>query len=390
MERPEKRQRRFWSKQWLQQRDTFSHMPLLQEIRDTHPEDYRNYLRMSEDSFVKLLNMVKPMIEKKDTLMRKAIPAEQRLAATLRFLATGRSLQDLRFTTAISQSMLSRIIPETCTAILMALKSEYLKFPKTPQEWNIVAKGFEDQWQFPNCGGSIDGKHIRICQPANSGSFYYNYKGFFSIILMAIVDANYEFLMVDVGKNGRVSDGGVLELTTFYHMLREGKLGLPSNDENKENLNFVFIGDEAFPLHPHLMKPFPQKSLNDLRRVYNYRLSRARRVVENAFGIMANRFRVFHTAINLKPESIDKVVLACCVLHNYLRRNDSAQYSPPSLIDNDNSSSISCADWQQDSLALAPLQPCLSGRPSDSAIECRERYLHYFNNAGAVSWQNDI
>ncbi|XP_069829041.1 uncharacterized protein [Dendropsophus ebraccatus] len=342
---------------------------------------------MSQDSFERLLNMVKPMIAKKSTKMRQAIPAEQRLAATLRFLATGRSLKDLRFTTAISQPMLSRIIPETCRAIVLALKDEYLKFPKSPEEWKIKAQGFEEQWQFPNCGGSIDGKHIRISQPPNSGSFYYNYKGFFSIILMAVVDANYEFLMVDVGKNGRVSDGGVLELTTFYNMLREGRLGLPNNEENKEHLNFVFIGDEAFPLHPHLLKPFPQKTLNEQRRVYNYRLSRARRVVENAFGIMANRFRVFHTAINMKVDSIDKVVLACCVLHNYLRRHNSAQYCPPTMIDNDNSNT---AEWQQDSTALAPLEPYLSGRPSDSAIECRERYLHYFNNAGAVTWQNAL
>ncbi|XP_069819926.1 uncharacterized protein [Dendropsophus ebraccatus] len=386
-QRPAKRKRRLWTKEWLQQRDNLTHMPLLAELTDTQAEDYRNYLRMSEESFLQLLSLVKPFIQKKDTVMRQSIPPEQRLTATLRFLATGKSLQDLRLATAMSQPTLSKVIPETCEAIVLALKDEYFKFPKTAEEWMTVAHGFEEHWQFPNCGGSLDGKHIRISQPPNSGSFFYNYKGYFSVILMALVNANYEFMMVDVGRNGSVSDGGVLELTKFFTMLRDNKLALPSNQETKENLNFVFVGDEAFPLHPHLMKPFPQKNLTPQKKVFNYRLSRARRVVENAFGILANRFRIFHTAINLKPEKIEKVVLACCVLHNYLRRNDSAHYSPPCMLDTDDCTN---AEWRQESPALAPLESVTLSRPSDCAIQCRDRYLHYFNNEGAVSWQNAI
>ncbi|KAM4019366.1 uncharacterized protein ACNLHF_000069 [Anomaloglossus baeobatrachus] len=282
---------------------------------------------MSEESFKLLLERVTPLIQRKDTKMRAAVPTDERLAVTLRFLATGRSLQDLHFSAAVSRSLLSVIIPETCNAIVCSLRSDN-QFPKTEKAWKKIAKDFEQLWQFPNCGGALDGKHVRITQPTNSGSYFYNYKGYFSVIMMALVNANYEFINVDVGMNGRVSDGGVLEHTMFGEHLQNGALHLPPNSETTGNLNFVFVGDEAFPLHANLLKPFPQSTLTQERRIFNYRLSRARRVVENAFGIMANRFRVFHTPINLKLQSIDSVVLACCTLHNFLPSGSGWVVSP--------------------------------------------------------------
>ncbi|XP_073450782.1 cyclic AMP-responsive element-binding protein 3-like protein 3 isoform X2 [Aquarana catesbeiana] len=114
--------------------------------------------------------------------------------------------------------------------------------PSTPQEWQTVASHFAQRWDFPNCRGAIDRKHVHIVPPPNSGSYYYNYKGFNSIVMLAVVSANYDFLYVDVGKNGRMSDGGVIAQTEFYRRkteagilhettltaLESGRLGLPS------------------------------------------------------------------------------------------------------------------------------------------------------------------
>lgn len=118
------RKRRIWVKKF---REEFNDRPLLRELRENYPDDFRNYLRMDGSTFDLLLDLVKERITKKDTVMRASIPAEQRLTATLRFLATGRSYEDLKFTTGISVSLLSAIIPETFKALYEVLRGEYLK-----------------------------------------------------------------------------------------------------------------------------------------------------------------------------------------------------------------------------------------------------------------------
>lgn len=197
------------------------------------------------------------------------------------------------------------------------------QFPNTEEEWIEIASCFENKWQFPHCIDAIDGKHVRIIPPKGAGSYYYNYKKTNSIVLLAIANANCEFIYCDVGTNGRVSDGGVIANTKLYEKIVNNDLKIPKpavlSNSNKV-LGYSFIADEAFAMRPDLMKPFSRDTLTKERRIYNYRLSRARRVVENAFGILSSRFRVFQTAINLDVENVVTVVLACCSLHNILRK----------------------------------------------------------------------
>jgi hypothetical protein len=125
-EQPKKKKRKVWCKEWLLQRSRLSHVELIKELRSSS-QDYFNYLRMSEDNFMILLEKVRPLIEKEDTVLRAAITAEERLAVTIRFLATGRSYEDLKFSAIISPQALGKIIPETCKAIYSVLKNEYMK-----------------------------------------------------------------------------------------------------------------------------------------------------------------------------------------------------------------------------------------------------------------------
>jgi hypothetical protein len=94
-------------------------------------------------------------------------------------------------------------VPETCEAIFAELGDEFMACPSTPEEWKTVAAGFGYRWNFHNCLGALDGKHVAIKAPNKSGSLYFNYKGFYSIVLLALVDSEYRFLYVDVGSNGR-------------------------------------------------------------------------------------------------------------------------------------------------------------------------------------------
>ena len=83
----------------------------------------------------------------------------------------------------------------------------------------------------------------------------------------------------------------------------------------------VFVADDAFPLQYHSMKPFLHQEQTRDERIFSYRLSRARRTVESAFGMLANKFRIFLSPINLSPTKVETLVLATCALHNFLRRD---------------------------------------------------------------------
>lgn len=261
--------------------------------------------------------------------------------------------------------------------------------PTTPDEWKAVAKCFE-KWNFPHCVGAVDGKHIAIWPPKESGSYYFNYKGSHSIVLMAVVNAYYEFLYIDVGTNGRVSDGGVWANSSLCARLQEGTIGLPADEQLSDShriLPYVFVGDDAFPLKRHFMKPYPFKHQNNEQRIFSYRLSRARRVVENAFGIMANRFRVLLSAINLSPQKVEKIVLACTALHNFLRREHASTYTPVGSFDNEDIDDgvVTPGAWR-DNRQLLPLDRVLR-HPTSEAKDIRNEFMHYFNEEGAVPWQ---
>lgn len=121
-----KKKRKTWVKEYLLLRDKLSNMNIMSVLE---PADFRNYLRMDSRSFDILLNLVTPYIQKQNTILRDSISAKQRLVVTLRFLATGNSYQDLKYSSLISQPMLSIIIPETCSAIYTCLE-HYIKVSK--------------------------------------------------------------------------------------------------------------------------------------------------------------------------------------------------------------------------------------------------------------------
>lgn len=248
---------------------------------------------------------------------------------------------------------------------------------------------YEEKWNFPNCLGAVDGKHVRITPPKRSGAFFRNYKGYDSMVLLAIVDSKYNFLMADFGTNGRISDGGVIENTKFYDKLISGELNIPRRRVigNRE-LNYVFVGDEAFSLRTDFMKPFNFRELSSEKRIFNYRLSRTRRVVENAFGILASRFRIFHTAINLKLKSIEKVVMASVILHNFLNLRSSSQYLSGDALYSEN---IECGTISTglitDDSNLSDLQCGLNRNSSNEAKKVRNEFVEYFNNEGSLPFQ---
>lgn len=270
----------------------------------------------------------------------------------------------------------------TCDAIIEQMMLTQMPTP-TEDAWKDIADRFWSKWNFPNCIGAIDGKHVLIQAPPNSGSLFFNYKKTFSIVLLALVDADYRFRVVQVGDYGRNSDAGIYAQSRLGKGMEAGTLNvprktpLPGSGELGE-MPYVMVGDAAFPLRTYLMRPYPGKGLPKEREVFNYRLSRARMVVEGAFGILAARWRALYTRLNMLPAHVDKVVLAACILHNYLLTPQEAR----ALQQED--------DDRGQRLQQARLRPIGANRAGRAAYTVQDMFATYFNGEGRVSWQDRV
>ena len=243
------------------------------------------------------------------------------------------------------------------------------------------------KWNFNDSIGAMDGKHVLLKPPAHSGSQYFNYKHTFTIVLLAIVDADYKFIFADVGCNGRISNGGVLKNCSLYQALEDKALKIPRETllpGTDQCFPHVIVADDAFPLKVYIMKLYSQNTLKQEKRLFNYRLSRARRVVENAFGILPNRFRIFMTRMGLVPEKVEVITLACCTLHNFLQPKVESQsiYMPPRSIDTEDADThVFCPrEWHQGPTptGLQPLAQQGSNRHSNSTKQVHDKLCQYF------------
>lgn len=126
------------------------------------------------------------------------------------------------------------------------------------------------------------------------------------------------------------------------------------------------------------------------QRIFNYRLSRARRIIENAFGICAARFRVLLKPIELKPEKVNKVVLAICALHNFLITRKSLYVSSGDFDRYNENGTLIQGNWRTE-LGGNTLLPLMSrvhpGRVPEDAHTVRTRLMNYFVTDGEVPWQ---
>ncbi|XP_046389323.1 uncharacterized protein LOC124158179 [Ischnura elegans] len=346
--------RRLWSREWLSRRYAAGSMSLLyRELETEDPESFTNFLRMDNNNFRELLELVSPLISKRDTILR-----------------------------------------ELCRAIYEVLKENFLKMPRSVDEWGEIAREFQEKWNFPNCIGALDGKHIHFRSSRADGSFYFNYKGSHSIVLLALVDARYKFLYIDVGVNGRVSDGGVFLESTLAEALRQNSLHIPPNialPGRVLGVPHVIVADDAFPLQHNIMKPYPDRGLSLQKRNFNYRLSRARRTSENAFGILVNRFRILLNCINLSVEKVEIVTLACIVLHNFLRSKKDANYLPQGLVDRVMSDGrVIPGVWREGPILDGQLVRQGGNRHNNDARAIRDEFCEYFVTDGILPLGNGM
>lgn len=155
----------------------------------------------------------------------------------------------------------------------------------------------------------------------------------------------------------------------------------PLPDMN-EPIPYVILADAAFPLQNHILKPYPSRNLSHDERIY-YRLSRGRRIVENAFGILANRFRVLLTQIYLPVATVQNVTLACCALHNYLIKENATYLYGTVDVENIENRTLIHGEWRNGNAQLRNLE-IINIRPNNNAIHIRNVFKEYFNTVGKV------
>ncbi|RVE41626.1 hypothetical protein evm_013720 [Chilo suppressalis] len=333
---------------------------------------FYNFFRMSVSSFECLLKSLEPHIRKNYTNMRNPVEPVEMLGITLRYLGGGNSITDLHFKFKRGKSTIAYMIQRVCRAIWTNLLRDNIP-ELTTESFQTIARGFDVKANFPHCVGAIDGKHIRVCNPANSGSLFFNYKAFSSIVLLAIVDSNYKFVFVDIGAYGKECDSTILQNSKLYELMINNNLPLPQPQPlSGSNIPtpYVFVGDEAFGLSKHIMRPYGGQNLDLQQKVFNYRLSRARRYVECAFGIMANKWRIFHRPIDVSYDFATDIIKACCVLHNFVADRDGFR--------------------QRDKFAISvdeflPIQPAHEEQTAPNVI--RQQYATYFMTRGTLPWQ---
>ena len=294
--------------------------------------EFKSFMRLTKRQFHEVLVLIEDDIAKDGSNSRNGLSAKEQLMVTLRYLAGGESHKTLSLYFMIGRPTISKFIPRVLKAIITHLGPIHAKVPSSENEWLEVERRFANRWDYVNTIGAIDGKHVVMIKPRSSGSTYYNYKQSFSINLMAIVGADYKFIAYDIGSPGRMADSGIWNRSqmrpSFNPSANSNPLKTPpahvlvspmnNVDSRQKPVNYHLIGDDGFGLGLHLMKPYAGRNLLVEMEIFNYRLSRARQVVEVAFGILANRFRVMINRVYCAPSNARLIVEAAVILHNYL------------------------------------------------------------------------
>ena len=307
------------------------------------------------------------------------------------FLATGDSYRGLSQRFHMGKPTIQEAINITCDAVWEVLQPDVM--PKSKKEdWQRIELGFRHCWNFPNCLGAVDGKHISVNKPPESGTLFHNYKGFFSIVLLALVDANYKFIAVDVDEYGANTDSNVFRSSKWGDKFINNQLDMPGPKKlpdlkDEGPLPHVIIGDEVFPCLHNLLRPYPRhdnRTLPKAEAIFNYRLCHARMTVECAFGILAQRFRIFNRRIPLCTDNADKVVKAATCLHNYLREDKPVDQIYAEL------NPTRQAYFDDAGVACLYLPPLPGYRTSTVAQGVRDIFKFYFNSPqGRVPWQDN-
>ncbi|CAM4388262.1 unnamed protein product [Lepidochelys olivacea] len=263
---------------------------------------------MRKGTFMELCDLLSPALKCKNTRMRAALTVHKQVAIALWKLATPYSYLTVGNQFGVGKSTVWAAVMQVANAIIELLLSKVVTLGNV----QVILDGFAAMG-FPNCGGAVDGTHIPILAPDHQGSQCVNRKGYFSMVLQALVDHKGRFTNINVGWPGKVHDARIFRNSGLFKRLQEG-IYFPDQKITVGDVEMpiVILGDPAYPLMPWLMKLYTG-SLDSSKELFNYK---CRMVVECAFGHLKGHWRSLLTRSDLNEINIPIVIAACCVLHN--------------------------------------------------------------------------
>lgn len=183
----------------------------------------------------------------------------ERLAVTLRILASGSTQKSVADSYKMGATMVSMIVSEVCQAIWKTLKADFVSVPKG-QEWADIARHFWREWNFPNCLGCVDGRHVHIKAPQREGKI--TAKSFSWLCAMPNIASRW-WTLVHMGGKGIETFSRVQLLD---HGCCRGRSTCPDLRTYQATvlLPHFFLGDAAFPLHTNMMQPYSGTIINFL------------------------------------------------------------------------------------------------------------------------------
>ena len=224
----------------------------------------------------------------------------------LRHHETGETNTFLQYHWLVDRTTICKIVHQVCQAILAEFQEEYSICPTDFENWKKVEEKFRTKWNVPHALGALDGKHIAMKKPKKSGSDYYNYKSFFSLVLLALIETEHRFLWIDCGSSESSSDEHIFNRGDLNEKIEDGSLGLLAPEllgEGGPDLHYILLG---FALMPWMVKQYGRRQLTRVQRIANY-------MMENVIGIRVIRFRVLLGTMEQRPKIVRDTIFTCVV-----------------------------------------------------------------------------
>ncbi|KAJ8970509.1 hypothetical protein NQ317_007874 [Molorchus minor] len=292
-----KRQRRFWVDPHGAER--YKKGMFYNGYRDLRRNNtkFKEYFRMSVGCFDELYSILRDEIAGKDTVMRRCVPAEEKLLLTLRYFSRGTSMASLKPEFLLGVSTISIIIHQVCKSIINTLAKRCIVTPTDQEDWLKIAEAYAEKCNFPNCLGAIGGKNVKISKgkkARRTGP---------TVVLLATCDTDYRFTYVELDG----SDSDYFKDLELHNKVTKNMLHIPPAcrlGSSSISAPFVFVGNESFSNTPYLMRPYGGRNLCPKRVNFNARLEEARVMIDRAFAILTSRWYDLDASLKLETQKV--------------------------------------------------------------------------------------